>query len=190
MTLVEVLVALVIFALGMLGAGGLIVSSLRASQLSTTASVANALARDYGEVMQMIPATVIATGVAGASNTFTIDTDDSMTEPSEKCKTNACTPAQMVAASNWEWAQRVKNALPGGRAVVCKDTSPRGSDGLYQWDCDTSGTLMVVKFGWTAKTGPAGTGDDILSARDGNNQVRPKMVVTLFGNQTDFVTVP
>ena len=190
MTLVEVLVALVIFALGMLGAGGLIVTSLRASQLSTTASVANALARDYGEMMQMIPATVVTTGALDASNTFTIDTSDSVSAPSETCKTTACTPQQMVTASSWEWSQRVKNALPGGRAVICKDTSPRDSDGLYKWDCDTSGTMMVVKFGWTAKTGPAGTGDDIMNAKDGNDVVRPKMVVTLFGNQTDFISTP
>ncbi len=190
MTLVEVLVALVIFALGMLGAGGLIVSSLRAGQLSTTAAVANGLARDYGEVMQMIPATVVTTGVADASNTFTIDTDTAMSAPSQVCKATACTPEQMVTASTWEWAQRVKGTLPGGRAVVCKDTSPRGSDGLYQWDCDTSGTMMVVKFGWTAKTGPEGTGDEILNTKDGNNVVRPKMVVTLFGNQTDFIAPP
>ena len=47
--------------------------------------------------------------------------------------------------------------------------------------------MMVVKFGWAAKTGAAGTGDEILSATE-SGVVRPKMVVTLFGNQTDFVT--
>ena len=182
MTLVEVLVSLVIFALGMLGAGGLIMSSLRSGQLSSTASVAVGLARDYGENMQLIPPSVVSTGA------FTIDTETTMAEPSEKCKANACTANQMIAANNWEWVQRVKTSLPVGRAVVCRDSAPKDSDGLYQWACNGSGNMMVVKFGWTARTGPAGTGDDILSAKDGNNVVRPKMVVTLFGNQTDFVS--
>ena len=188
MTLVEVLVSLVIFALGMLGAGGLIMSSLRSGQLSSTASVAVGLARDYGENMQLIPPSVVSTGTGG-TNVFTIDTETTMAEPSENCKTAACTdPLKMIAISNWEWVQRVKTSLPVGRAVVCRDSAPKDSDGLYQWACNGSGNMMVVKFGWTARTGPAGTGDDILSAKDGNNVVRPKMVVTLFGNQTDFVS--
>lgn len=186
MSLVEVLVALVIFALGMLGAGGLILSSLRSSQFSTSASVAIGLARDYGDLMQMLPATVIST-TGSATNSFTIDTAATATQPSERCTTNACTPTQMVAMGTWEWAERVKVSLPGGRALVCKDTDPKDSNGLYKWDCDNEGTMTVVKFDWVAKTGAAGTGDDNLNAKDANNVVRPKMVVTLFGNQTDFI---
>jgi len=189
MTLVEVLVALVIFALGMLGAGGLIMSSLRSGQLSGNASVAIGLARDYGEIMQTIPPAVVSTGVGG-TNSFIIDTATSMSAPTD-CKGSSatCTPAQMVSFSTYEWAKRVVAALPGGRAVVCRDSTIKDSaTGLYQWECDGTGSMMVVKFGWAAKTGAAGTGDDILSAKDANNLARPKMVVTLFGNQTDFVT--
>jgi type IV pilus assembly protein PilV len=186
MTLVEVLVALVIFALGMLGAGGLILSSLRSGQNSAHASVAIGLARDYGELMQTIPATDASTAAGG---TFNIDTA-SLAAPSDgnKCVLNDCPTAgtnysaKMIAFSAWEWAQRVKSALPAGRAVVCKDTDPKDTDGLYKWTCDDTGTMTVVKFGWTAKTGPSGTGDEVMKGG------RPKMVVTLFGNQTDFVT--
>ncbi len=187
MSLVEVLVALVIFAIGMLGAGGLILSSLRSNQFSTSASTAISLARDYGDIMQTIPARVESTA-AGTTSAFTIDTDASMTAPSQTCQTNTCTPDQMIAASTWDWIQRVKAALPKGRAVICKDTDPKDSNGLYKWDCDESGSMMVIKFGWVAKTGAAGTGDDNLNATDSNNVVRPKLAVTLFGNQTDFVS--
>ena len=182
MTLVEVLVALVIFALGMLGAGGLIMASLRSGQYSAQASVAIGLARDYGELMQLIPATVESTAATG-SNPFFVDTASSMTTP-PTCRGSGatCTAEQMISFGKYDWVQRVKSALPGGRAVVCKDTTPKDANGLYTWDCDNTGTLIVVKFDWAAKVGPAGTGDDNL------DDVRPKMVVTLFGNQTDFVT--
>lgn len=187
MTLVEVLVALVIFALGMLGSGALLLSSMRSSQFSSTASVGIGLARDYGDLMQMIPPSVISTGV-GTTSSFTIDTAETgSTAPSPDCQATACNPTEMVEKGTWEWAQRVKTELPGGRAVVCKDSNPKGTDGLYNWACDGSGDLMVVKFGWNAKSGPAGTGDNILSAKDADDVVRPKMVITLFGNQTDFV---
>jgi type IV pilus assembly protein PilV len=185
MTLIEVLVALVIFSLGMLGAGGLILSSLRSSQYTNNASIAMSLARDYGEAMQMIPPTVAASSESG-TNLFVIDTDSALTTPSAWCKSADCTPTQLIGVNAWEWAQRVKTALPGGRAVVCKDTTPKGNDGLYQWDCDNAGNLLVVKFGWNAKTGPAGTGDDNLKAVDANNVVRPKLVITLFGNQEEL----
>ena len=186
MTLIEVLVALVILALGLLGAGGLILASLRSSQYATSASVAMGLARDYGEIMQTIPARVISTGAAG-TNVFLIDTNASMSEPTAKCTSSACTASEIAARSAWEWAQRVKMELPQGRAVICKDTEPKDADGLYQWNCNDSGTMMVAKFDWVAKTGASGTGDDNLNAKDANNIVRPKLVVTLFGNQTDFV---
>lgn len=95
----------------------------------------------------------------------------------------------MINFSRHEWAKQVEAALPSGRAVVCKDSAPRESSGLYRWACDNSGTMVVVKFGWAAKTGPTGTGDEILSATE-SGVVRPKMVITLFGNQTDFVSTP
>jgi type IV pilus assembly protein PilV len=185
MTLVEVLVALVIFGLGMLGAGALLLSSMRSNQYSATASVGIALARDYGDLMQMIPAKIAGTQ-AGATSTFTIDTaSTSSTPPSPDCIASTCTATQLIARSIWEWSKRVQAELPGGRAVVCKDSEPKESSGLYRWECDGVGDLTVVKFGWTAKAG--GSGDTILTATDANGAVRPKMVVTLFGNQTDFV---
>ena len=182
MTLVEVLVALVIFALGMLGAGGLIMPSLRSGQHTAQASVAIGLARDYGELMQLIPASV-QSSAASSANPFLFDTNTTMTAPTS-CQgaSAACTPTEMINFGKYDWAQRVKAALPGGRAVVCQDTAPKNADGLYEWTCDNTGTLVVVKFDWVTKVGPAGTGDDNL------DDARPKMVVTLFGNQTDFVT--
>ncbi|MBP6483397.1 MAG: type IV pilus modification protein PilV [Rhodoferax sp.] len=183
MTLVEVLVALVIFALGMLGAGGLIMSSLRSGQYSGYASVAIGLARDYGEMMQLIPATVESTAVTGNNNAFFVDSESTLTAPTTCRGSGAtCDADAMILFSRYDWVQRVKAAFPGGRAVVCKDKTPKDANGLYTWDCDNTGTLIVVKFGWLAKTGPAGTGDDFI------DEVRPKMVVTLFGNQTDFVS--
>ena len=138
--------------------------------------------------MQTIPPSVVSTGV-GATNSFIIDTASSMSAPTD-CKGSSatCTPAEMVSFSTYEWAKRVEATLPGGRAVVCRDATIKDSaTGLYQWACDNTGTMMVLKFGWAAKTGAAGTGDEILSATE-SGVVRPKMVVTLFGNQTDFVT--
>ena len=183
MSLVEVLVALVIFAVGLLGAGGLMLSSLRSGQFSASSAKAMALARDFGEMMQVVPATVVSTSTSNTSS-FTIDTANSLSTPTD-CKGNGatCTPDQLVSHGVFEWADRVKSTLPGGRAKVCKDSTPKTADGLYQWNCDGIGDLMVVKFGWFAKgnTG-SGNGDTSFTAD------LPKLTIVLFGNQKEFVT--
>ena len=183
MSLVEVLVALVIFAVGLLGAGGLMLTSLRSGQFSAASSKAMALARDYGELMQVVPATVVSTSTSNTSS-FTIDTADSLSVPTDCKGTGAtCTPTEIVSYSLFEWADRVQKALPGGRAKVCKDSAPKTADGLYQWNCDGVGDLMVIKFGWTSRgsTG-SGVGDTAFSAD------LPKLTIVLFGNQKEFVT--
>jgi type IV pilus assembly protein PilV len=181
MSLVEVLVALVIFALGLLGAGGLLLSSLRTGQFSSSASTAMGLARDYGELMQLVPASVVSTTTAGTS-VFTIDTTNTLATPTDCKGTSAtCTPQQAISFGVFEWADRVRNALPNGRAVVCKDSEPKTSDGLYKWACDEVGDLTVVKFGWASKAASAG-GDTAFT------QDLPKLTIVLFGNQNEFVT--
>jgi type IV pilus assembly protein PilV len=179
MSLIEVLVSLIIFSVGLLGAGGLILSSLRSSQFSASAANAMSLVRDYGELMQVIPAAVISTSADGTS-TFMIDTSATLAAPTD-CKgaSAACTPQQTVNFAIFEWVDRVKKTLPDGRAVVCKDSTPKTVDGYYKWACDDSGDLMVVKFGWRAKS----------ASRTGETQYAndlPKLAIVLFGNQKDF----
>jgi type IV pilus assembly protein PilV len=180
MSLIEVLVALVIFSVGLLGAGGLILSSLRSSQFSASAANAMSLARDYGELMQTVPAAVISTSADGTS-TFSIDTYNTLAAPTD-CKgaSTVCTVAQTVNFGVFEWASRVQKTLPGGRAVVCKDSTPKTSDGLYKWACDDTGDLMVVKFGWNSKN--ANASGETQYAND-----LPKLTIVLFGNQKDFI---
>lgn len=184
MSLIEVLVALVIFAIGLLGAAGLQLSSMRSGQFSAAASTAMSLARDYGEMMQIVPASAISTS-AGGTNVFVIDSANTLSTPPDCRGTSAtCTAEQMAAFNVNEWVQRVRASLPGGRAVVCKDTEPRGSDGLYRWACDDTGTMMVVKFDWVskdAKSPDAGKGELVYK------NAGPKLVISLFGNQAEFV---
>ena len=67
-TLVEILVALVIFAFGLLASVGLLLSSMQATQYSSNSVVASTLAREYGELMQMIPDGVSGTSLATSSS--------------------------------------------------------------------------------------------------------------------------
>jgi type IV pilus assembly protein PilV len=180
MTLVEVLVALVIFAFGLLGAAGLQLSTLKSNQFSGSSSVAVSLARDYGELMQMYPSAVVST-TAGTSSFF-LDTNSFTTTSVTACNGSAaaCDAAAMLNAMKSDWAKRVVAALPDGRAEVCRDSAPRDASGNLQWGgCNDTGDLVVIKFGWSAK---ADKGETSLS------NSRPKIVVPVLGNLQDFVT--
>ena len=134
-TLIEVLVALTIFAFGLLAAVGLLLSSMQSTQNSANAVVASAMAREYGELMQLFPDGVSGTSGATSStaNTLMIDTGGTVTGTANDC-TGAgknCTPAALVTAMRADWAQRVKEtqALPNGRGEVCRDSTPRDAAG-------------------------------------------------------------
>jgi type IV pilus assembly protein PilV len=180
MTLVEVLVALVIFAFGLLGAAGLQLSTLKSNQFSGSASVATSLARDYAELMQTYPSTVVST-VAGTSSFF-MDTSSFVTTSVTACNGTGvtCDAAAMLSAAKSDWAKRVIASLPDGRAEVCRDSAPRDASGNLQWGgCNDTGDLVVIKFGWSAK---ADKGETSLS------NARPKIVIPVLGNLQDFVT--
>jgi len=180
--MVEVLVSLVIFAFGLLGAAGLQLSTLRSNQYSASAAVATSLAREYGEIMQSLPSAVVSTS-SGASSLFISDTSTYTSGTNAfACKGSGatCDSAALVDSLKKDWALRVAAALPGGKATVCRDSEPRDSTGtlkLWSDGCDGDGDLVVVKVGWTGK-------DNVI---DANNE-RPKLVISLMGNLQDFVT--
>lgn len=179
LSLIEVLVALVIFAFGMLGAAGLQVATLKSNKFAASSAAAISLAREYGELMQTFPSAVITTSTG--TSTFFIDTNTlTITTPS-LCTGNSatCTTSQLAQASLEDWSARVKAALPGGRAEVCRTSEPRNSSGDLQWgSCDNIGDLVVVKMGWLAKNDK----DEKLF----DNSDRPKILLPLLGNLRDF----
>ncbi len=179
LSLIEVLVALVIFAFGMLGAAGLQIATLKSNKFATSSAAAISLAREYGELMQTFPSAVITTSTG--TSTFFIDTDTAFTSPNPSlCMGNSatCTTVQLAQASIEDWAARVKLALPGGRAEVCRTSEPRDASGNLRWGfCDNIGDLVVVKMGWIAKNDK---GETLFDSE------RPKILLPLLGNLRDF----
>jgi type IV pilus assembly protein PilV len=47
------------------------------------------------------------------------------------------------------WRDRAAAALPGGRAVVCRDPSPwDDAAGAYRWACEPAAGPLLVKMAW------------------------------------------
>lgn len=154
-SLIEVLISILILAFGVLSMGGLQLATLRSVQSSANFSTAATLSKDYTEMMRsnLIVANVTST-VAGL-NPYLFDTATTSTyaiSPSVDCKTSVCTATQVSELHIADWADRVKNQLPGARAVVCRDPAPRNANGSYRWSCGTNdGTAVTIKIGWIDK---------------------------------------
>lgn len=188
--LIEILVSLVIFAIGVLGTAGLQLATLRSSQFTSQAATATQLARDYEEIVQMVPSATISAS-EGITSFSALDTSVTSTANITECKgtSAACTPAQLTAYMLNEWKNQVTTNLPAGRAVVCRDSAPKDTSGagagLYHWTCDNQGDMLMIKLGWSAKTAK---NDKLMQAIAEDD--RPRIVITIFGNQKDFVVAP
>lgn len=191
-TLVEVLVALVIFTFGLLGAAGLVLSSLQADKYASNSVTASSMAREYSELMQMIPDGVSSTHTSTSSSTGTLMVDTaSLTSSDANACTGAgktCTPQEMIAVVRSDWASRVDSPLylPSGRGEVCRDSTPRNAAGELQWGgCDETGDTVLIKMGWLGKPAVGSGGAVDLSWMTAD---RPRFAVSAMGNLRDYVS--
>jgi len=189
--MLEALIALLIFAFGLLAAAGLQISSLQASQFASQSVTGTNYLRDYSELMQMVPASVkeISTETETGANYMFVDTDGESysTSTANQClgKNKACTPDKFAEALANDWALRVMADLPAGRAEICKDATPRNAAGELEWgNCDGEGVMVLGKVGWAAKA-PAKNGAGQAWMTDD----RPRIAITMLGNARDFSTI-
>lgn len=113
-TLLEVLVALVIFSVGLLGLAGIQGVSLRNNNLAYMRTVAMQSAYDMSDILR---------ASAGFDNSIdpaydAVDTNIPGAEPATNCTTSDCTQAQMAAHELYYWKHYLDERLPCGRGAV------------------------------------------------------------------------
>ena len=109
-TLVEVLIALVIMSVGMLGIAGLYVHTMQAGRTSILRHHAVTLAGDVADRIRANPRAGAAYGLAGGNNACV---DGGVN----------CTAAQMAANDIFLWGRQASDALPDGSVTVVFDNS-------------------------------------------------------------------
>lgn len=109
-TLVEVLIALIILSVGMLGIAGLYVHSMQAGRTSMFRHHAVTLAGDVGDRIRANPRAGPAYALAGANN---------------NCVAGGvnCSPGQMAANDIYLWDQQAADTLPNGTVTVVYDNA-------------------------------------------------------------------
>ena len=104
-TLVEVLIALIILSVGMLGIAGLYVHSMQAGRTSLFRHHAVTLAGDVADRIRANPRGGAAYGLAGADSNCVAGGID-------------CSPTQMAANDIFLWDQQASDTLPNGTVTV------------------------------------------------------------------------
>ena len=109
-TLVEVLIALIILSVGMLGIAGLYVHSMQAGRTSIFRHHAVTLAGDVADRIRANPRAAIAYSQAGANNNCVNGGVD-------------CTPEQMAGNDIDLWDQQAADTLPNSTVTVDIDNT-------------------------------------------------------------------
>ena len=109
--MVEILVALLVLAIGVLGYAGLQLHALHGSETADVRARATMLARDAVERAQVNPGSDYTTG-AWSQNTLA---PGSAPSSGNTCIANACDSAAMMAWDVKQLTWQAANTLPGGR---------------------------------------------------------------------------
>lgn len=107
-SLVEVMVALFVLAIGLLGILAMQSKSMQFNQSAHVYSQAVYLANDIAERIR---------NNAGVAASYIVDADSEVTAATN-CKSNPCTPANLAEWDVQEWKALVDKALPGGKAAI------------------------------------------------------------------------
>lgn len=154
-SLIEVMVAIVILAFGVMGAVGMQAFALQANRDARLQAQAAGLARELAEMMRGNKK--IAVDTASANNPYLGEWGSPITVTSAdyclsvaNAATGCATTLNVARAEMTDWLSRVKAELPGARVSVCFDSAPYDANGLAQWACTTAGADMTyIKIGWT-----------------------------------------
>ncbi len=144
-TLLEVLITLVVFSVGLLGIAGLQMTGMKQTHNSHLRSLATTQAMDMADRMRA--------NMEGVENG---DYDKVYANCNANCETGECDAAKMAEFDVCEWAKETVAALPSGAARVCLDATPAPTSAATDWstgfECSGTGNIYAVKIQWTERT--------------------------------------
>ena len=153
-TLLEVLVAVLVLSFGLLGIAGLLLSTMQNNTIAAQRTTATFLAQDITDrIRQNLNATKRFT-LANIPRTpdylNSVGTNNNCYGPAP---TGQCADSGAVAEKDlYIWNALIKNSLPAGEGVVCRDLTPDDGTRFLDAQCDNLDTSpWVVKIFWTVR---------------------------------------
>jgi type IV pilus assembly protein PilV len=124
-SLVEVMIALFVLAIGLLGVLAMQSKSMQYNQSANTYSQAVYIANDIVERIRNNP----DPAARASYETLTLAKGATRAVPAVPCTASDCTPAQIFARDRYAIAQSIDRWLPGGSLVIAKHTGVTGLPG-------------------------------------------------------------
>lgn len=141
-SLIEILVALTILVIGLLGLAGLQFASLRwTADAGQSAAVAR-LGQELAEKLRARP---------GALDAYLQAANASPVAERACYAPGGCAASAGVATDLAEWMETVAQSLPAGHATLCRDSSPEDGSVADAACSGGTGDPVVMKFWWTAR---------------------------------------
>lgn len=134
-TLIEVLITMVVLAVGLLGLAGLQITSLKNNQSAYHRSQANQLAYD---IIDRMRANNFTDSASGDQSTVTYITGTA-TAHSDCLTLAGCSPTEMAENDLFQWQDALNKILPNGQGSISM------AGGLYTitilWDDNRNGSI-------------------------------------------------
>ena len=176
-SMIEVLIAIVILSIGLLGIAGMQVAGMKNNHSAYLRSQASLLSYDFADILRSNKSQVLANkfGTSAAGNIdITTGNLGFNAEPDCINEINGCNPVLMAETDLVTWAQNINATLPSGMATVA-----RSSD-IYtvtiSWLDDKSDTDAAG----VDVDGDGGSAGDLAFNNDAGNGV------IVVGNETNF----
>lgn len=171
-TLLEVLIAILVLALGLAGGIAMQLHAMRtrheSALLSASVQMGAAMADRIRANAGQVPGVYLGVDVGA-------DAGPLPAAPDHPCRADPCDAAQIARLDVHEFARQVRAALPSGRARICRDAQPYVA-GRLRWACSgAAGDPLVVKIGWRGRR-PDGTPE-----RDGARGALPGVAIVVAG---------
>ena len=165
-TLVEVLVALIVLVLGVLGSAAMTLTSLRDNKQSALRSQASSMAYELADLMRANPL---------QETVFTGSTPSGVVAA---CYTSGCAPSDMAASDYSQWITKLTSTtapatgLPNASWKICRDAGNPNSMST----CDALATSpIVIKLKWDEKFNNGKFVADVVA----NSSDVPSLVVAI-----------
>jgi type IV pilus assembly protein PilV len=150
--LIEALITVLIFAIGLLGVVGLQAVALSSSSMSNMRTEATVLAVDMADRMRANRGAADGTPDAGYDDPAPVASACRSTYAGEvEAAPAACTPEELAADDVFDWLEQVQQSLPAGEGVVCIDSTPDDGDDAGTAECDGVGDAYAIKIWWSQR---------------------------------------
>lgn len=160
-TLIEVLVAVCVLAIGILGAVAAQTTALRTRQASRLMSDGVQLASAFADRMRANTAQMRAPDPANPYLQVRYDgAVDGVPAPSRLCFAGSqCSSAELASFDIHELTLALHQGFPGGRVAICRDARMWDeARAALAWECEAGAAApVVIKLGWRAR--PQGSND-------------------------------